>query len=31
MSEVIDILPAILIPACASFSPAFHVMYSALK
>ena len=24
-------LPAILIPACASFSPAFHMMYSAYK
>ena len=24
-------LPAILIPACASSSPAFHVMYSAYK
>ena len=24
-------LPAILIPVCASFSPAFHVMYSAYK
>ena len=24
-------LPAILIPACASFSPAFHMIYSAYK
>ena len=24
-------LPAILIPACASSSPAFHMMYSAYK
>ena len=24
-------LPAILIPACASSSPEFHIMYSALK
>ena len=24
-------VPAILIPACASFSPAFHMMYSAYK
>ena len=24
-------LPAILIPACASFSPAFQMMYSAYK
>ena len=24
-------LPAILIPTCASFSPAFHMMYSAYK
>ena len=24
-------LPAILIPACASFSPEFHMMYSAHK
>ena len=24
-------LPAILIPACASSSPAFHLMYSAYK
>ena len=31
MSEVIDILPAILIPACASSSPAFCMMYSAYE
>ena len=24
-------LPAVLIPACVSFSPAFHMMYSAYK
>ena len=29
--EVIDIFPAILIPACASSSPAFDMMYSAYK
>ena len=28
---ITDILPAILIPACASFSSAFHMMYSAHK
>ena len=31
VSEVIEFLPAILIPACASFSPAFLIMYSAYK
>jgi len=31
ISEVIGILPAILIPACASSSPAFLMMYSAYK
>ena len=31
ISEVIDTLPAILIPACASSSPAFHIMYSAYR
>ena len=31
MSEVIDISPAILIPACAPSSPAFLMMYSAYK
>ena len=31
ISEVIDIFPAILIPACASSSPAFLMMYSAYK
>ena len=31
ISEVIDISPAILIPACASSSLAFHLMYSAYK
>ena len=31
ISEVIDIFLAILIPACASSSPAFHMMYSAYK
>ena len=31
ISEVVDILPAILIPACASTSPAFLMMYSANK
>ena len=31
MSEVNDISPAILIPACASSSPAFLMMYSAYK
>ena len=31
MSEVIDISPAILIPACASSNPAFCMMYSAYK
>ena len=29
ISEVIDIIPAILIPACVSSSPAFLMMYSA--
>ena len=29
MSEVVDISQAILIPACASSSPAFLMMYSA--
>ena len=29
ISEVIDNLPAILIPACTSFSPAFLMMHSA--
>jgi len=31
ISEIIDIFPAILIPACASSSLAFHMMYSAYK
>ena len=31
VSEVINFLPEILIPACASSSPAFHMMYSAYK
>ena len=31
VSEVIDISPGNLIPACASSSPAFHTMYSAYK
>ena len=31
ISEVIDISPGILIPACASSSPTFHMMYSAFK
>ena len=31
ISEVIDIFPAILIPACASSSPAFLMVYSAYK
>ena len=31
MSEVIDISPSILIPVCASSSPAFRMMYSAYK
>ena len=31
ISEVIDISPCNLIPACASSSPAFHMMYSAYK
>jgi len=31
ISEVIDIYPAILIPGCASCSPAFSMMYSAYK
>ena len=31
LSEVIDTLPAILIPACASSSPGFLMMYSARK
>ena len=31
ISEVIDIFPAILIPACASSSPAFLTMYSEYK
>ena len=29
--RLLIILPAILIPACASSSPAFHTMYSAYK
>ena len=29
--RVLIFLPAILIPACASSSPAFHLMYSAYK
>ena len=29
ISEIIDIYPEILIPACASSSPAFVMMYSA--
>ena len=31
ISEAIDISPNILIPACASSSPAFHMMHSAYK
>ena len=31
ISEVIDISPGILIPACASSSPAFLMMYSAIS
>ena len=31
MSEVVDISPETLIPACASSSPAFCMMYSAHK
>ena len=31
ISEVIDTSPEILILACASSSPAFHMMYSAYK
>ena len=31
ISEVIDISPTILIPACVSSSPAFLMMYSAYK
>ena len=31
ISEVIDISPTILIPACVSSSPAFLIMYSAYK
>ena len=31
ISEVIDISPGILIPACVSSSPAFLMMYSAYK
>ena len=31
ISEVMDISPVILIPACASSSPAFLMMYSAHK
>ena len=31
ISEVIDISPSILIPACASSSTAFLMMYSAYK
>ena len=31
LCKVIDISPSILIPACASSSPAFHMMYSAYK
>ena len=29
--RLLIVLPAILIPACASSSPAFHMMYSAYK
>ena len=29
--RLLVLLPAILIPACASFSPTFHMMYSAYK
>ena len=29
ISEVIDVFPTILIPACVSSSPAFLMMYSA--
>ena len=31
ISEVVDVSPKILIPACDSCSPAFHMMYSAYK
>ena len=31
ISEVTDISPAVLIPACASSNPAFLMMYSAYK
>ena len=31
MSEIIVFLLAILIPACVSSSPAFHMMYSPYK
>ena len=31
ISEIMVFLPAILIPACASSSPAFRMMYSAYK
>ena len=31
ISEVIDISPEILIPACASHSLAVHMVYSAYK
>ena len=31
ISEIVDISPAILIPACASSTPAFLMMYSACK
>ena len=31
ISEVVDYLLTILIPACDSSSPAFHMMYSAYK
>ena len=31
ISEVVDILPAILIPACDSSSLAFHMIHSAYK
>ena len=31
VSELIDISLSVLIPACASSSPAFHIMYSAFK
>ena len=31
ISEVVDISPAVLILACESSSPAFHMRYSAYK